>query len=285
MSARASGRVEQAVSSSALVSPVRAGFLALLALIAVGVGVAAAGCRAPLATGPASAEAAEPVPWHPAGQSLEGRRIDVAVFGTEGPGVLFIGTIHGDEAAGTPLLVALAERLAQAPDWLAGRRVVVVPLLNPDGHAQKSRGNARGVDLNRNFPAANWHATERHGAAPLSEPETRALVELARDHGIERILSFHQAADLIDYDGPGAELAAALAAVSPLRLAHMGARPGSLGSWAGMDGGIPVITVELPRAADVATSAELWELYGPLLVAAIRHPFADGGEEPRAAGS
>ncbi len=210
--------------------------------------------------------------WRVAGRSVEGRPIEVAVFGEGVPGVLFVGAIHGDEAAGAPLLFELAARLAREPLGLTARRAVVVPVLNPDGLARGARGNARGVDLNRNFPSVSWHGTERHGSEPLSEPEARALVGLVAEHSIACILSFHQAADLIDYDGPGEELAAALAAVSPLRVARMGARPGSLGSWAGQDLGIPVVTVELPRAADRASPAELWELYGALLVAALRHP-------------
>jgi len=210
---------------------------------------------------------APPVTWRVAGTSVEGRPIEYAELGTGGETVLVIATIHGDEAAATPLLYELAARLACGPAWLAGRRVVVVPTVNPDGAARRSRSNARGVDLNRNFPAENFRA--RGGAEPLSEPESLAVFELVERYAPERILSFHQAAELIDYDGPAAELAAALAAVSPLAVERMGARPGSLGSWAGVDRRIATITVELPRSDDGRSAAELWELYGPLLARAV----------------
>ena len=235
---------------------------------------------APSAPPPAAAAAAPAaVPWTVLGHSHEGRAIEAATFGSPVPGapaVLLVATIHGDEAAGTPLLRELARRLAEGPEWLAGRRVVVLPLMNPDGLAREQRGNARGVDLNRNFPAPSWRAAPRHGEAPLSEPESRLVAELVARDGVGRVLSFHQAADLIDYDGPGAELAAALASVAPLRVARMGPRAGSLGAWAGEELGLPVITVELPRAADGASPAELWERYGPLLVEAVRQPFGEG---------
>ena len=63
--------------------------------------------------------------------------------------VLVVGCIHGNETAG----MAVARRLARAA---APRRtdLWVVPTINPDGVAAGTRGNARGVDLNRNFPFA-----------------------------------------------------------------------------------------------------------------------------------
>ena len=54
-----------------------------------------------------------------------------------------------------------------------------------------------------------------------------------------------------------------------LPVRKMGARPGSLGSYAGIELGIPIITLELSRQAIDYDSDELWQLYGDGLVAAI----------------
>jgi len=208
------------------------------------------------------------------GASIEGRPIAIAIFepgaaGAHTTAVLVLASIHGDESAGTPLCERLVDELERQPRLGLDRRVVVVPRVNPDGLARGARHNARGVDLNRNFPASNFHVTGAHGPEPLSEPESRVVADLIQRFEPDRILSFHQPVGAIDYDGPAHALAAALAAVGPLPVRRLGARPGSLGSWAGVDLGVPTITVELPRAAGRDGPDALWERYGPMLRAAI----------------
>jgi protein MpaA len=58
-----------------------------------------------------------------------------------------VGCIHGNERAGISIATYLirSKLPAQIDLW-------IVPSLNPDGVARRTRGNARGVDLNRNFP-------------------------------------------------------------------------------------------------------------------------------------
>ena len=85
-----------------------------------------------------------------------------------------------------------------------------------------------------------------------------------------RVVTIHQAADLLDYDGPGEALARAMAAASPLPVERLGSRPGSLGSWVGLDLEVPIVTVELPRSADALDAEGSWELYGAMLVEALR---------------
>lgn len=235
--------------------------LAVLALALVG-------CRAaPVVVEPA-APVSTSVAWSSIGTSVEGRPLRCARFGA-GEVVLLVAGIHGDEAAGTPLLERLALELAEQPAWAARRCVIVVPDLNPDGLASGERRNARGVDLNRNFPAANFRERDAHGGTPLSEPEARALHALILEERPARILSFHQPIAVIDWDGPAEALAHVLAAACELPAKRIGSRPGSLGSWSGVDLAIPTVTVELPRAADEIDVDEAWARYGPMLIAAI----------------
>lgn len=83
--------------------------------------------------------------------------------------------------------------------------------------------NIRGVDLNRNYPA-NWEEakaqepelgvtgpgpTRYGGPSPLSEPETRAMVDFTNEHDFKMTLAYHTQGRVIywqylDFNPPGA---------------------------------------------------------------------------------
>ncbi len=201
--------------------------------------------------------------------SVEGRPIESLTFGDGEDCILILATIHGDEDAGTPLLHEFAERLGRRPDLVQGRRIVLVPLANPDGMARQIRENVNGVDLNRNFPASNFQQSAQHGDDALSEPESRALYELIHRHRPRRIVSIHQPLSCIDFDGPGEALAKAMAARCDLPLKKLGGRAGSLGSYAGLTLGIAIITFEMPPEDKGLPGPALWERYGEAMIAAV----------------
>lgn len=190
-----------------------------------------------------------------------------------GPDVtLIMATIHGNEPAGTPLVRRLGKYLQQQSHLMEGRRVVLLAVANPDGMAHRSRFNANGVDLNRNFPAANRDNNRQSGATALSEPEARLIKQLIDQYSPDRIISIHQPLACIDYDGPGTTLAVRMAQYCNLPVKKLGARPGSLGSYAGVDLGIPIITFEMRQNDSGLDSNTLWQRYGKALVAAIVYP-------------
>jgi protein MpaA len=143
------------------------------------------------------------------GYSLQNRPIELLTLGSGPDTVLMIASIHGNEDA--------------------------MPVANPDGRALRTRGNAAGIDLNRNFPAENRINNAVNGFAGLTEPESSILYDLILARRPARIVTIHQPLYCLDYDGPGEQLARAMAVDCPLPVNKLGSRPGSLGSFAGTE--------------------------------------------------
>jgi len=206
------------------------------------------------------------------GYSLRNRPIELITLGSGPDTVLIIATIHGNEDAGTPLVYKLIDRLNEQPMLLDGRTVLIMPVVNPDGRALRTRRNAAGIDLNRNFPAENRVNNEINGFAGLTEPESAILYDLILARRPARIVTIHQPLYCLDYDGPGEQLARAMALGCPLPVKKLGSRPGSLGSFAGTEQNIPIITMELAKEDSQLTDDQLWTLYGRALLNAITYP-------------
>jgi protein MpaA len=218
------------------------------------------------------------VEHYQAGISNQGRPIEVIVLGQGETVSLILASIHGDETAGTGLIWRLLLYLQQHPRLLEGRQVVLIPLANPDGAVRKSRYNGHGVDLNRNFETANRINSSRHGFYGFSQPESRIIAHLMHQYQPDRVLSLHQPLYCIDYDGPALDIARHLARYCKLPLKKLGARPGSLGSYAGVGLGIPTITFEMGKQAEQTPTEILWHQYGHALLAFILYPHSQ--DEP-----
>ena len=119
--------------------------------------------------------------------------------------VLVLGGIHGDELSAVVVAFQWIERLRN--DRFQHYQWRVAPSVNPDGLMSQpaQRMNARGVDLNRNFPAPDWNSrarsywkTKTHsdprrypGPQAASEPETRWIIEQIRAFKPDAIVSIH----------------------------------------------------------------------------------------------
>ena len=199
------------------------------------------------------------------------KMIKSIVLGNGQDVTMLIATIHGNEKAGTPLLNKMNEYLCENPSLLLGRKVVLVPVANPDGYLRNSRYNSNGVDLNRNFGSSNRLNNKKNGHAGLSEPESREIKRLIDYHKPDRIITIHQPLNCIDYDGPGKAIAEAMGQYCKLPVKKLGTRPGSLGSYVGLTLNKPIITVELPRNADKLSKHALWRKYGRMLVTGVTY--------------
>ncbi|MFM9960395.1 MAG: M14 family murein peptide amidase A [Planctomycetaceae bacterium] len=210
------------------------------------------------------------------GKSVLGQPIVAHSFGTTGPKTLIFAAIHGDEPATEFVAKQLVEHLTKNPAAHYGRRVVIVPVANPDGLARRTRTNAREIDLNRNFPAKNFAVGKKGryfgGEAPASEPETQLLIQLIEDWKPDRIVSLHaisRGKHGNNYDGPAERLAEAMNFHNQYAvLKSIGyPTPGSFGSWAGVDRQLPTITLEVPSDASGSTA---WRENREALLAVIQ---------------
>jgi len=219
------------------------------------------------------------IPWQPTtyGRSHLGQPLEVWRPGSGCDALVFAG-IHGEEPETTYALSRALRQLPEQPEHVA-----VVLAANPDGLVRGTRTNARGVDLNRNFPAQNWSAqpvthrstledpsdiTVSPGTSAASEPETQALLALIAELKPPVVVALHAPLACID-DPDETPLARWLARRTGMPLIRdVGyPTPGSLGSW-GKDNRLPIITYELPLAA----TEVLMRDHVPVLVDLLLNP-------------
>jgi murein peptide amidase A len=192
--------------------------------------------------------------------------------------VLVLGGIHGDEMSSSSMVfhwIALANNPpADMPLPVHWR---FLPALNPDGLFARpaKRVNANGVDLNRNFPTPNWTRDARlywekrtnrdprrwPGNKPLSEPESRFLLDQMESFKPNLIVSVHAPYGVLDFDGPSVPPSK----LGRLYLDQVGIFPGSLGNYGGVHKGVPVVTIELPSAFRTPLDSEMRQMWMDLL--------------------
>jgi hypothetical protein len=188
--------------------------------------------------------------------------------------VLVVGAMHGDELSSASVALHWIQHAVQTP---ANAHWRFLPALNPDGLLARParRTNARGVDLNCNFPTPNWKRDAKvyweqrtrkdprrwPGPSPLSEPESRFLHEEMARFQPHLIVSIHAPYGVLDFDGPGVPPPQ----LGRLYLDQVGIFPGSLGHYGGVHQGMPVVTVELPNAFRTPLDAEMRQMWMDLL--------------------
>jgi protein MpaA len=145
------------------------------------------------------------------GRSYEGRPIQVLHVRGDGARLLVIGCIHGDECEGMEVTRLLARSHPAADLWL-------VPQLNPDGYDARTRGNAHGTDLNRDFLSAN-------------QRETRIARKLILRLRPEVTIWFHQPQSVVRAWGRSRATARRYARLAGVRYRSLVWPPGSASRW------------------------------------------------------
>jgi hypothetical protein len=127
------------------------------------------------------------------------------------PEFLYTSSIHGDETTGYILMMHLIDYLlsnygvnAEVTDLVNNMEIYINPLSNPDGTyaggntsvSGATRGNANGVDLNRNYP------DPQDGQHPDGNPwqqETIAFMDFATQRDFVASANFHGGAEVVNY--------------------------------------------------------------------------------------
>jgi protein MpaA len=189
---------------------------------------------------------------HVIGESREGRPIELREVGDVAlpMRLMVFACIHGDECGAS----AVEPLRNGCPD--PGAHVDVVTNLDPDGSARRSRLNAAGVDLNRNFATA-WRPLgspgdpEYSGPHPFSEPEARLAARLIRHRHPRVTIWFHQhwgSGSFVRAWGQSAPAARRFAALAGLRFRLMRWPAGTAPHWQNHAfPGTASFVVELPR--------------------------------------
>ncbi len=191
------------------------------------------------------------------GKTENGLTITGHRFGRGAKHLLVLGGVHGDEVEGVVLANAMLGRMITNDDLRV--RLTLVPILNFDGVLAKTRGNARGVDLNRNLPTEDWSpvaTTVRYqpGPSPNSESENQALVKFLDQEKPDFVISLHSWKPMLNINEPkGSSICGDVARriasyTGDIIEPTIGySTPGCLGTYAGFERSIPTITYEIER--------------------------------------
>lgn len=226
------------------------------------------------------------------GKSVNGAEIRVVKLGKGSRYIFMNGNLHGNEAITTNYLLKVLDEYAYAyatngsigsykiKTLLDKFSIVMIPCSNPDGRSkllnnpsnlQAARTNARGVNLNRNFPT-NWVKSSESGSSAASEPETKAIINVLSSYKFEVVLDCHNSGNYIyyaDYACGQALMNRSKSLANAIRAAcgyGMGCYDASAGmaNYARHPYGVPGLTVEMCPGVDTGHNCSqfpsLWSL-------------------------
>jgi protein MpaA len=257
------------------------------------------------------------VKWNNVRRSYLGDPLIWAVYGDESKlkeglvdMTLIMCGVHGDEITPIKFCFDIIHHMEKVTkNHIPGHKdirdkvIVVAPIVNPDSFFKRrpTRTNARGIDVNRNFPTKDWKKDAKRlwvnrykrdkrrypGKKALSEQETIFQVNLIKRYTPTKIISVHAPLTIIDYDGPEISshkhghgdfivpnahqlLVQMSKKANDYKIKNYPFFPGSLGNYAGNERKIPTYTLELPTS-DNRRHKDYWKKFKGAIHSAITH--------------
>ncbi|MBC7712548.1 MAG: succinylglutamate desuccinylase/aspartoacylase family protein [Rhizobacter sp.] len=144
------------------------------------------------------------------GKSVKGRDLWVVKLSKnvkvndDRPEFKYIANMHGDEIVGRELMMRLIKDLLAnygkdpvITNLLDRAQIYIMPSMNPDGAAAVTRGNAKNVDLNRDFP--DYTTSDNKDVTTGRAPETAAVMNWQKGHNFVLSANFHGGAEVANY--------------------------------------------------------------------------------------
>jgi hypothetical protein len=170
------------------------------------------------------------------GKSVEGRELwavkisdNVEIDEVE-PEFKYISSMHGNEITGRELTQFLIKDIiesygkdARITKLVNNTEIYIMPSMNPDGSKRKQRANARGYDLNRDFPDfVDGDTNSTRGR----QVETKAVMDFQASRQFSLSANFHGGAIVVNYPWDNTyDLHPFDKLVKTLSLAYAGANP------------------------------------------------------------
>ena len=118
------------------------------------------------------------------------------------PEFKYISSMHGDEITGRELSLRLIEEIGEKygkdqeiTSLVNNTEIFIMPSMNPDGSEMKQRGNAKYIDLNRNFPDMK----ETENSSKGRQIETQAVMAYQASRKFSLSANFHGGTIVANY--------------------------------------------------------------------------------------
>jgi predicted deacylase len=120
------------------------------------------------------------------------------------PEFKYIANMHGDEIVGRELMLRFIKDCLEhyttdksIQNLLDQYQIHILVSMNPDGAKNMSRGNADGIDLNRDFP--DFSTKDNQDTIDKRAPETQAVMKWQAQHHFRLSANFHGGAEVVNY--------------------------------------------------------------------------------------